>query len=593
MFDYDVVIIDSGLTQSGNFTSGICISMDDGGVKASSAYEDEIGHGTVIYSIISKYVDSSKIFIVKLLNHQDDFDDSLLVAGLEYIKQNVKCKIINISLGVKVSVDIQKLYKICRELSGMGSIIVSAFDNEGCYSYPAAFDCVIGVDSRKDYRFASEFDFVENSPVNIIANGSLQRVKMQAGNMALVDGTSIACAHITSILACNIKDSFSFKDALAYLKSNSRYVYLAGVSENESSNKFFKISNAAVFPFVKEMHAFVRFNDMLPFHIKGYYDVRSSGKVGRKLNTYYKEADSEECIMDIGKINWTDIDTIILGHLDELNIVSGRDYKRELIKEAISAGVNVYSFDPLEAYNDLLLNSKIKYFYPKVRLYDVPQNSFGKLYKISKPVVGIFGTSSQQGKFSLQLTLKRELEICGYDVGTIGTEPHSLLFNFDTVFPMGYNSTVELKGNEVVLYLNNEINKLCQIGKEIILVSTQAQIIPFYCNNILEFPVIQYQFALGTMPDAIILCVNYHDEIPYIRNSIYALMGLTDAQIIALVVYPITYSSMTGGEIKQKITYDEFKEKACELHKEFQMPVYMLGEQQQMSSLCQTVIDYF
>lgn len=595
MIDYDVVIIDSGLNQKDHVIPGICIEKKKEGFEISNEYEDEIGHGTIICSMISKHVVASKIFVIKLSNHLDDFDDSSLVVALEYIKQNINCKMINISLGVKACVNIHKLYQICCEISAMGTVLISAFDNEGCYSYPAVFDCVIGVDSKKDFKCATEFDYVENSPINILAKGSIQRVTIQKGKTLLVDGTSIACAHITSTLAYIMTDHFNLQSALLYLKSKSRRIYSSRTIENDK-NKFFAISNAVVFPFSKEAHAFVRFADMMPFHIKGYYDVRLSGKVGRKLSTYYKEINSDECIMNIDKIDCTDIDTIILGHLDELNTISERDYKRELIEKAIASRINIYSFDSLEPYADLLRDSDINYFYPRVRQHDIPQNSFGKLYKIYKPVVGIFGTSSQQGKFSLQLALKRELESCGYDVGAIGTEPHSLLFNMDVVFPMGYNSTVELRGNEIVLYLNNEVNKLCNKGKEIILVSTQAQIVPYYCNNLLEFPVVQYQFALGTKPDAIIMCINYHDEMPYIRNSMYALMGLTDATIIAFVIYPIAYFNNEDGsyyEFKRRITDEEFKEKASILQKEFQIPVYMLGEQQHMSSLCQIVIDFF
>jgi len=226
----------------------------------------------------------------------------------------------------------------------------------------------------------------------------------------------------------------------------------------------------------------------------------------------------------------------------------------------------------------------------------VPQNAFGKLYKIPKPVVGIFGTSSQQGKFSLQISLKRELESQDYNVGTVGTEPHSLLLNFDVVFPMGYNSTVQLCNNEIVLYLNNEINKLCMKGKEIILVATQAQIVPFYCNNLLEFPIMQYHFALGTKPDVIVMCINYHDEIPYIKNSMYALMGLTDATIIAFVMYPITYSSDWSGiygNSKHKVTNDEYKQKSDTLQDEFQIPVFMLGNKQHTNDLCKLIINFF
>lgn len=353
----------------------------------------------------------------------------------------------------------------------------------------------------------------------------------------------------------------------------------------------FKINNAVVFPFSKEAHAFVRFPDMISFSIKGYYDVRQSGKVGRKLSSYYEGAGSNETIMDIEKVDFEGIDTIILGHLDELNSVSQRDYRTELINKAIERKVNIYSFDPLEQYSEILISSGIEYFSPKITFDNVPNNSFGKLYKISKPVVGIFGTSSQQGKFSLQLALKRELEAKEYNVGTIGTEPHSLLFDFDIVFPMGYNSTVYLQNQEVVLYLNNAVNNLCLMGKEIILASSQAQTIPFYCNNLLEFPSLQYHFALGMKPDAIILCVNYFDEIDYIQNTVYMLKGLTDATIIAFVMNPMTLSN-EWSNLKRKITYEEFSQKAETLQEVFGIPVFLLGEES-VNELCQNIIDFF
>lgn len=128
---------------------------------------------------------------------------------------------------------------------------------------------------------------------------------------------------------------------------------------------------------------------MLPFDIQNYYDIRHSGKVGRKLTSYFEGAESDESILDIELINFTSVDTIILGHLDELNSVLEHDYRAELIKKAIKDSINIYSFDPLDKYVDLLNTSNIKYFYPQVTRYNVPLNTFGKLYKIPKPVVGI------------------------------------------------------------------------------------------------------------------------------------------------------------------------------------------------------------
>lgn len=595
MLEYDVVIIDSGLNSNNDLAvSGVCIEKINNTFCINNIFTDEVGHGTIIYSVINKLVDSTKIYIVKLNEFNRDLDDSYLIAALEFVKNNIKCKIINMSLGVTYGDNIDKLYSICNEISSMGIVIVSAFDNAGCYSYPAAFDCVIGVDNKNNINLPTEFDYVENSPINVLGKGSLQRLKMEDEKILLVGGSSIACAHISSILANTIDSNWGYQQVLSHLKSIAKHVYPSHNLKNLSNNNFFKITNAAVFPFSKETQAFLRFRDMLSFNICGFYDIRRSGKVGRKLKSYYEQAECEAKIMDVESIDYTNIDTIIIGHLDELNSILGRDYKIEMIKKAIENNVNIYSFDPLDSYTHLLDCANIEYYYPKVTENDVPENTFGKLYKISKPVVGIFGTSSQQGKFSLQLALKKELESLNYDVGTIGTEPHSLLFNFDCVFPMGYNSTVRLSNHEIVLYLNNVINNLCQ--KEIILASTQAQFVPYCCNNLLEVPSMQYHFALGIRPDAILLCINYHDEVEYIRNTIYALMGLTDATILALVIYPLTYANDWNeiyGNVKYKITNDEFKKKARELQKIFQIPVFLLGNSEHTSELCKTVIDFF
>lgn len=597
MYDYDIVIIDSGFDIDEHFLGGgVCIEKKQEDFFVSCDLSDSVGHGTIVYSIISKQFDNGKIFLIKMPNCQDDYNASSLVYALQYVKNNICCKIINISLGLKTSDDLKELYDICSELSAMGCVIVSAFDNEGCNSYPAAFDCVIGVDSKNDIKNIAEFDYIENSQINVLAKGNLQRIKMKDGRILLVGGASMACAYITCVLAKIADEHLNLQKALLYLKSESRYTYISNKIEKQMDNNQFKIKNAVVFPFAKEAHAFLRFADKLSFRISAYCDVRRSGKVGRKLSSYYEGADSTDYIKDIEQVDFKDVDTLILGHLDELNTILGRDYRDELIKKVLEKKLNIYSFDSLAQYEDLFVDLGLKYFYPCVTQCEIPQNSFGKLYKIPKPVVGIFGTSSRQGKFSLQIAVKAMLESRGYNVGTIGTEPHSMLFGFDDVFPMGYNSTVFLQNNQIVLYLNNVINNLCLNGKEIILVASQAQTVPYYCNNILEFPSMQYHFAMGTNPDAIVLCVNYHDEIPYIQNTMYTLMGLTDANIIAFVMYPITYSKDWNGvygNAKYRIDYCEFEEKATILQEKFNIPVFLLGNQQHMHELCQEIIEFF
>lgn len=597
MLNYDIVIIDSGANvQNISGFHGICIEKNNSDFYYCDSMKDDIGHGTIIFNIINREIDISNIYMIKLSNLSEDYDDSSLIAALKYIKTNVKCKLINISLGIQTGESIQELYEICKELSEAGTVIVSAFDNEGCYSYPAAFDCVVGVESSQNLKSIEDFDYVEGSPINVFAKGNIQRLMLENGITLLVGGSSVACAHVTSFLANAKTPITDITSALSYLKDKALYIFEKDSDICKCKLVDYNINNAIVFPFSKEAQAFLRFSDMLSFNIKDYYDVPKSGKVGRKLSSYYNGVSTNAEIKNIENVDFMNVDTLILGHLDRLNGIFNYDYRLDLIKKAIKANVNIYSFDSLDKYVDLFNNSDIKYFYPSVTSFNIPQNSFGKLYKIDKPVVGIFGTSSNQGKFSLQLTLKNKLESVGYNVGTIGTEPHSLLFGFDVIFPMGYNSTVQLNNNEAVLFLNDAINNLCRMQKEIILVSSQAQTVPYSHNNLLEIPTLQYHFALGTKPDAIILCINFFDDLSYIENSINALIGLTKATIIAFVMHPITYVESWNGAYGKKqryITKDEFVKKATEIEKEFNIPVHLLGDDNSMCDLVDLILNFF
>lgn len=588
----DVVIIDSGVDLSViQDVSGICINKKETGYEITDDISDIVGHGTIISSIIRKQAPSSNIFVIKLNDDTGDSGIEILIEALKYINENIDCRLVNISCGINANNEINELYESCLVLYRKGVVIVSAYDNDGCFSYPAVFDCVVGVDSQPYFDKITEYDYVENSPINIFSKGKLQRLKIKDEKTLLVGGSSISCAYIVANLAKELDKYNDFNSALNLLKNTARIIYEDSRTKNKSDNIIFPIANAVVFPFSKEAHAFLRFNDMLAFAVKGFYDVRQSGKVDRKLKNFYENIESDDKIRDIEKIDFEGIDTLILGHLDELNVLSKCDYRKWLIEKAIQNKINIISFDQLGQYTERLRNFGIKYYYPQITAEDVPGHFFGKLFKIPRPVVGIFGTSSQQGKFSLQLALKRELESREYNVGTIGTEPHSLLFGMDVVFPMGYNSTVQLSNHEVVIYLNNEINKLCTKGKEIIIGASQAQTIPYYCNNLLEYPSLQFHYALGLKPDAIVLCINYFDDLDYISNTVDTLQGLTDAKVIAFVMYPLTYMN-EWSTMKRRVTIEEYAKKRSSLYEKFETPVYFMGEDT-ANELANNIIDFF
>ena len=110
-FEYDIVVIDSGFNSLFK-TKGISITKHKDKILISKKFKDEIGHGTAINSIINKEVPLSKIFNIKIYEGKKVNPDLLLYA-LKYVYDNIRCKIVNISLGINYYNNLTDLYKIC------------------------------------------------------------------------------------------------------------------------------------------------------------------------------------------------------------------------------------------------------------------------------------------------------------------------------------------------------------------------------------------------------------------------------------------------------------------------------------------------
>jgi uncharacterized NAD-dependent epimerase/dehydratase family protein len=606
MITTDIVIVDSGVnTEHSSLketsVQGIKMSLIQENIEISNDFNDEYGHGTAVYNIIRKHSPEANILNIKLFSDVDlvPVEEDELIAVLRYIKENISCKVINLSLGLKLCNDIESLRKICSDIVMSGTIIVAAFDNDGCYSFPAAFDTVIGVDSSYECKNAFDFEVVEGSPINIRAKGGLQRVAWNMGRNIVLGGSSFACAYVSSYIANITRDKMlTLDEILKNIKSNSRFIYPENIYENKIYNKFFDIKCAAVFPFNKEMHSLIRFSKKLNFDIKGVYDIRQSGRIGASAKKLLKslETDYEPdfIIKDIQNIDYESVDTIIIGHVDELNRMLKKDVRKEIILQAMKHNINIFSFDPLDYCDEIFENSSVKVFYPKIDIEDIPQNTFGKLYNITKPVLAIFGTSSKQGKFSLQITLKHLLEEANYKIGTIGSEPQSILFGMDYVYPMGYNSTVYgINEIQSIILLNNLVHNLC--SNEMILISSQANSIPYNSMNVSAIPTKQHSFLLGAQPDAIVLCVNPYDDIEYVANTIKYLEGSVNCKVIAIVMFPMLAPNDWKGmfELKMKISDEDFNSIADGINENIKLPIYKLGEKIDMINLCDLVINFF
>lgn len=174
------------------------------------------------------------------------------------------------------------------------------------------------------------------------------------------------------------------------------------------------------------------------------------------------------------------------------------------------------------------------------------------MYRNNKPIVAIGGTSSHQGKFTLQLIIRDLLLRAGYSVGQIGSEAHSELFGMDYSSPFGYNKSVYVR-DDVILYLNSAIHSLCD-ENDIMIIGSQANTIPYNCGNLDRYMLRQHLFFVGTQPDAVVLVISPYDEQEYAEHTIQYLESFGFCKVIA---------------------------------------IYLLGDEDDMSNLFTCIIDYF
>jgi uncharacterized NAD-dependent epimerase/dehydratase family protein len=217
------------------------------------------------------------------------------------------------------------------------------------------------------------------------------------------------------------------------------------------------------------------------------------------------------------------------------------------------------------------------------------------MYTIKAPVLGIFGTSKQQGKFTLQLQLRKRFIRDGYSIGQLGSEPESLLFGMDYVYPFGYRTTVDIDNLKSIEYLNYCMDQMDQNGHDLLIAGSQSGTIPILYNHIDNYPLDRISFLLGTNPDAVILCVNYHDKIADIKRTILGIEALARCKVIAVSLFPLGYKNdwdIVRG-VKSYIedaTLNEFKGKITDV---LSIPCFILNEEKGTESLYQTTIDFF
>lgn len=574
------------------------------------------GHGTACAGIIHQVAPTVVLYDVRIFDESLTADGTALLAAIRWTIEQ-RMDVVNLSLGTTDVAFRDALADICRQARDAGVILVAAEHNDGRESYPAVLPDVIGVTGGK-VRGRYGYYYRPDQAIECVARGDAQRVCWTDPPYLMVSGTSFAAPHVTGVVALirqahigvpleQVREMLQANalTGMPELLQNTRPHPVAVPEPLASTSDFTWIQKAALYPFNKEMHALVRARDLLAFEITGIADPVGKGLVG-------KDAGKALGLPDVGvniRPRLTSVlkeaDTLILGYVDQLGRIGKKDVLLTAIEAALEHDCHVFSFlsMPQDKYGDLyaLAHKKgLHLTYPSVASDDVQQAlqaepAYGP---VNVPVLGVFGTSSQQGKFTLQLILRRHLLHLGYTVGQIGTEHHSALFGMDLAFPMGYASNVSLPLQYYVPYLDYKLRQLNQQKRpDIILVGSQSGTIPYDVHEHRTHSLTSTAFLLGTKPDACILVVNSIDTDEYIQDTIDGLRALAKAPTLLLAMSDQEkHIRAAYGRTFVKprpMTAEHIERTLSRLEDRFNLPAVSILSEGGQQRMVDTVVNYF
>lgn len=565
--------------------------------------QDEVGHGTAVASIIMSEVKNCNYVLYKTINSLEySYSINSLITVLEHILQyQNQINIIHISSGCTRCTEEERnqLKSVCDKLIKNKVIIVAAYDNEGAVSYPAYFENVIGVDWSLNVSKVSDYIYVKKSPINILGIGTELRVLWTNREYRYVSGSSFSAPYITINVAKALRQvGNNYKDICIVLEKNAKEIIIC--KQPQKYIKPFKINKAIIFPVNKEIHSILAFTDLLEFQLSGIYDVRVSGTIGKRVDnilTYLR--DDNRIVESYEKINWkSDFDTFIIGHTRNLSNLISRKIKSDILDKCLLYKKNVYSFDDYlidEVMIKKFQEHKLEIFHPKFKYSNLKKNNRNKLFKFATPTVAIIGTSSKQGKFTLQLELIKRFKKAEYNIGHFSTEPSGALFGSDITFPVGFDKTVDFQGEDMINMSNSLMHEIEKKSPDIILVGTQSHTIPNNEGNLGHYPLSTLEILLGTQPDACILCINYDDPVSYINNTILFIESYLKAKVIALCFLPVDRQRIYSIQGNRTVipTKNEIINRKKNISDELAKKVFKLGNEQELDLLFEEIINFF
>lgn len=535
--------------------------------KSYASIDDKIGHGTACIDLITRNIDPSKVsfYIYKVFDKEMSVDINIFAKALQFaFKDGVD--IINCSLGTVDPGAQYQLNKYIVSLLQKGTIIVSAWNDEGYTTWPANFPGVLSVKSGTQTS-QSEWGWEDNKRGHVIFRGKKQRVQWKNNKTIFIGGSSFATALcirmiVEQLIQNNIQKNYYsieslFRNEAAFRKS---------VDLKPSSiilwNDFpEKVKRVGIYPFNKEMHAFVRFRKNLHYQIGWIADLKRSKTAGHYTNDILQNCNDSLLLQKGLPDDPGDIDTMIVGYLDKASELQKIDLLDEALNYALSLNINVFTLIPPNNEKEWISKYSTKSLwldYPKIT-YTAAVDIIEKVQEnkaFDTPILGIFGTSSKQGKFTLQLDIRYELEKQGFRIGQIGTEHHSGCFGIDFTFPSGYgaNYSLHIPFDFHIPVLRRVLSEMDKTQYDLIIIGAQSGLInpnPYYYGCIFS-----ELFLTATVPDRTVVLFNRDDPPELIKRTEQYIFSKTGQPVFQKICFEDLLNEKCYKEIISSLIYD-------------------------------------
>ena len=127
---------------------------------------------------------------------------------------------------------------------------------------------------------------------------------------------------------------------------------------------------------------------------------------------------------------------------------------------------------------------------------------------------------------------------------------------------------------------------------DIILTGIQSGTVPYSYNNLRYLTSTQLDVLLGILPDLVVLCVNIHDDIAYMKRTVLTIENYINTHVLCCMVYTMTNkNTLFLNNNKVHPFSDEINNFVEMLDKEISIPIFV-NERKSVGKAVDLIVDY-